>query len=241
MNKSQLQYVKEQQKLNIFILPSIQKRENLDNSILEELETVYNPNLLGAETEFKRTLADMSLPQDFLEDTRMIDIIRTHGTDAILVYTYLHTKMCNEGYKIKWNDLQEDIYAASLAVYKMDISKFHGILTAFLENKLLFIVTDISGTKWLTSTYQVFMYERVSAKRVRDRIYKKNQSLAGDNKIKIECTLPVFDEEPSVFDAFNSLPFETYDIPTTTNNASSTDNTTSKIPETKLDDENICF
>ena len=125
MNKLQLQYVKEQQKLNIITLPSISKRENIDNSIIEELETVYNPNLLGAETEFKSTLADMSLPHDFLDDTRMISIIRTYGAEAILVYTFLHTKMCNEGYRIEWNEMQEDVYSATLFIYKMDITKFN--------------------------------------------------------------------------------------------------------------------
>ena len=243
MNKLQLQYVKEQQKMNIITLPSIQKRDTIDNSIFEELETVYNPNLLGAETEFKNTLADVSLPHDFLDDTRMISIIRTYGAEAILVYTFLHTKMSNEGYKIEWNDMQEDVYSATLFIYKMDITKLKDILSAFIENKLLYILTDSNNIKWLTSTYQIFMYERVSAKRVRDRIYKRNQSLSADEKIKIKCTLPAYDDEPSIDDTFaqfdigNTLPF---DLPSTTtpiqNNVCK-----SQIPESTLADADIKF
>lgn len=243
MNKLQLQYVKEQQKLNIITLPSIQKRENIDNSIIEELETIYNPNLLGAETEFKSTLADMSLPHDFLDDTRMISIIRTYGAEAILVYTFLHTKMCNEGYRIEWNEMQEDVYSATLFIYKMDITKFKDILNEFIKNKLLFILTDSNGIKWLTSAYQIFMFERVSAKRVRDRIYKRNQTLNAEEKIKIKCTLPAYDNEitesdtTTPFDVYVPLPFDFPSI------AESNEPTppTQEIPNTTFDDDNEYF
>lgn len=235
MNKLQLQYIKDQQKQNIITLPSVQKREYLDNSVIEELEVIYNPDLLGAETEFKSTLADISLPHDFLDDTRMISIIRTYGAEAILIYIFLHTKMCKEGYKIEWNDMQEDVYSATLFIYKVDITKFKDILKAFLDNKLLYIITDTNNINWLTSIYQVFMYERVSAKRVRDRIYKRNQLLLSDEKIKIKCVLPVFEESlaPDVFHPIGNddLPFEPI-TPSTSNS-----NTDSNLDN----DDNICF
>lgn len=241
MNYLQIQYIEEQQKQNIITLPSVHKRDYIDNFVIEELETIYNPNLLGAETEFKNTLADVSLPNDFLDDTRMITIIRNYGAEAILIYTFLHTKMCKEGYKIEWNDMQEDVYSATLFIYKIDVSKFKDILNAFLDSGLLYIITDRHHINWLTSTYQVFMYERVSAKRVRDRIYKRNQTLPSDEKIKIKCVVPAFEESltPTIFRPIGNddLPFETITPSSSNSNADST----LSIADSNLDDDNIYF
>lgn len=195
MNKLQLQYIKEEQQQNVITLPSIQMRATIDNSIIEELDTIYNPNLLGTETEFKSSLADVSLSHDFLDDTHMIKVIRDYGTDAVLIYMFIHTKMCHEGYKIEWNEMQEDVYSATLmGIYKVAIENFKNIINALLQNCLLYIVKDETGKKWLTSSYQIYMYERVSAKRVRDRVYKKNQPLSADEKIEINCKLPAFED-----------------------------------------------
>ena len=195
MNKLQLQYIKEQQKLNIITLPSIQMRRIINNSIIDELDTIYNPNLLGAETEFKSSLADVSLSHDFLDDTRMITIIRNHGAEAVLIYMFIHAKMCHEGYKLEWNAMQEDVYSATLqGVYKLSIDNFKKILHVLVENHLFFIIKDSNNKNWLTSAYQIYMYERVSAKRVRDRIYKKNQSLDANDKIKVSSTLPAIED-----------------------------------------------
>ena len=109
MNNKQLNYIKEKQQQNTFVIPTVTMRENIDNTIIEELETVYNPDFGGMETEYKASLNDISLPNDFLEDTTMISVVRRLGSQAVMVYVYLHAKMCKEGYKIVWNDIQQDI------------------------------------------------------------------------------------------------------------------------------------
>ena len=75
MNKYQLNYIKKKKKKKVIIIPSIKKRDNIDNSIINELEIIYNPNLLGMETVFKSNLADITMPTDFLEDTTMIAVL----------------------------------------------------------------------------------------------------------------------------------------------------------------------
>ena len=196
MNKYQINYIKEQQKKKVIVIPSIKKRDNIDDTIFNELETIYNPNLLGMETVFKNNLADITMPNDFLEDTAMIKIIRDLGSDSILVYMYLHSKMSQEGYKIKWDEIQIDVLSASISgVYKVSPDNFKKIVIAMIQNKLLYVITDSTNTKWLTSVYQVFAYERVAAKRLRDRLSKRNTNLKKADKIKTQCTIPAFEEE----------------------------------------------
>lgn len=195
MTKKQLQYIKDKQKENTYVLPTIKMRENISNSIIEELEVIYSPDLTQMETEFKTSLNDVSLSNDFLDDTRMIKLIREYGTDVVLIYMYLHTKMCKMGYRIIWDDMQQDVLCATLCgVYKVPIENINNIINALIQNKLLFLISD-GKENWLTSSYQIYMFERVSAKRVRDRIYKRNQSIKKDEKIKIETNLPKFDNE----------------------------------------------
>ena len=171
-------------------------RDNINNTIIEELETVYNPDFGGMETEYKASLNDISLPNDFLEDTNMISVVRRFGSQAVMVYVYLHAKMCKEGYKIVWNDIQQDIIKVTLAgIYKVDINMIDEIISAFVEVKLLHIISD-GKEQYLTSVYQVFIYERVSAKRLRDKISKRNSKVSKSaDKIKTETKLPVFKEE----------------------------------------------
>lgn len=205
MNNKQLQYIKNKQKENTYVLPTVKMRENISNTIIEELDTIYSPDLAQVETEFKTSLNDVSLSNDFLEDTRMIKVIREFGTDTILIYMYLHTKMCKTGYKIIWDEMQKDVLSATLfGVYKVPLENIEKIITAFIQNKLLYLIDD-GKEKWLTSAYQVYMYERVSAKRVRDRIYKKNQSLKKEDKIKIETNVPVFED-----DVFGDVPNDAF-------------------------------
>lgn len=196
MNKYQINYIKEQQMKKIFVIPSIKKRDNIDNSIFTELETIYNPNLLGMETIFKSNLADITMPNDFLEDTAMIKLIREYGSDVVMIYMYLHSKMSQEGYKIKWDEIQIDVLSASISgVYKVSSDSFKKIIIAMIQNKLLYVIKDSTNTKWLTSVYQVFAYERVAAKRLRDRIAKRNTNLKKTDKIKTQCSIPSFEEE----------------------------------------------
>ncbi len=215
MNTKQLEYVKEQQSLNIITLPSIHLRDTIDDSIIEELDTIYNPNLLGVETEFKSTLADVSLPHDFMNNTTMVQVIRDYGTQVILIYIFLHTKMCEGGYRVEWNALQKDVFSSMLGIYKVTASKFNAVIKALIENKLIYIVKDNNGKEWLTSTYQIFMYERVSAKRVRDRVAKKNQHLEAGYKIKFSTAIPTFDKNvakiksaPTVKEPIETKPIE---------------------------------
>ena len=87
------------------------------------------------------------------------------------------------------------------------------------------------------------MFERVSAKRVRDRIYKRNQTLNTEEKIKIKCTLPAYDNEitesdtTTPFDVYVPLPFDFPSI------AESNEPTppTQEIPNTTFDDDNQYF
>lgn len=195
MTKKQLQYIKDKQKENTYVLPTIKMREDISNCIIEELDVIYSPDLAQIETEFKTSLNDVSLSNDFLDDTRMIKLIREYGTDVVLIYMYLHTKMCKMGYRIIWDDMQQDVLCATLfGVYKVSLENINTIINALIENKLLFLIND-GKENWLTSSYQIYMFERVSAKRVRDRIYKRNQSIKKDEKIKIETNLPKFDNE----------------------------------------------
>lgn len=206
MNNKQLQYIREKQKENIYVLPTIRMRKNIDNSITEELEVIYNPDIANVETEFKTSLNDVSLSNDFLEDTKMIQVIRQHGAEVILIYMYLHTKMCKEGYKIVWNDMQKDVVCASLfGIYKIEFEKIDIIINALIDNKLLFLIND-GAEQWITSAYQIYMFERVSAKRVRDRIYKKNQALKKEDKIKVETIVPIIAED----DVFGDVPNDAF-------------------------------
>lgn len=261
MNKYQLNYIKEQQKKKVIIIPSIKKRDNIDNSIINELEIIYNPNLLGMETVFKSNLADITMPTDFLEDTTMIKMIREYGSDVIMIYMYLHSKMSQEGYRIKWDDIQIDVLSASiLGVYKVSADNFKNIITAMIKSKLLYVITDNNNNKWLTSTYQIFAYERVAAKRLRDRLAKRNTGLKKAEKIKTLCAIPSFEEEmksdeerqrqeqtaEDYFNDFNPEDFfgtpqqliEQEEKAQVQENKSSTSD---DVTNTELEYENICF
>ncbi len=196
MNEKQLNYIREQQQNGIYVIPTVSMRKQINNSIIEELETIYNPDICGVETEYKASLNDISLPNDFLEDTNMVSVIRFYGSLALMIYLYLHERMCREGYKIKWNDIQIDVIKATLCgVYKADISIIDDIISEFIKLKLLYTITN-GEEIYLTSCYQVYIFERVSAKRLRDRIYKKNSRASKkEDKLKIETTLPTFKEE----------------------------------------------
>ena len=106
MKEKQLNYIREQQLKGIYVIPTVSMRKQINNAIIEELETIYNPDICGVETEYKASLNDISLPNDFLEDTNMVSVIRSYGGLALMIYMYLHERMCREGYKIKWNDIQ---------------------------------------------------------------------------------------------------------------------------------------
>jgi len=198
MNNNQLNYIREQQQNGIYVIPTVSMRKKIDNTIIEELETIYNPDICGVETEYKASLNDISLPNDFLEDTNMVSVIRTYGGLAVMVYLYLHEKMCREGYRILWNDIQIDVIKATLdGVYKADRTLIDDVISEFIKLKLLYIISN-GEEVYLTSCYQVYIFERVSAKRLRDRIYKKNSKVAKkDDKLKVETTLPAFKEETS--------------------------------------------
>ncbi len=199
MNTKQLKYIKDKRKRGIFVVPTVTMRTTIDNSIIEELDTIYNPIIAGMETEYKSSLNDISLPHDFLENTYMISTIRKYGSGVIMMYMYLHAKMCVDGYKMVWNEIQQDIVKVALAgMYKMDINTIGEIIKALLEAKLLYLISD-SEEQYLTSVYQIFIYERVSAKRLRDRVYKKNVGIKQKgNKYKIETQLPAFEEEQEI-------------------------------------------
>ena len=62
MNTKQLNYIREKQQENIFVIPTVSMREDIDSFIIEELETVYNPDIGGLETEYKASLNDISMP-----------------------------------------------------------------------------------------------------------------------------------------------------------------------------------
>lgn len=196
MNKKQLQYIKEKRKEGIYVIPTVTMRTHISNTIIEELDIIYNPPIAGLDVEYKSSLNDISLPRDFLDNTYMISAIRKHGSGAMLVYIYLHEKMCNAGYKIEWNEIQQDIIKIALSgMYKMDMASIDHIIATLLESKLLYRVFD-GETEYLTSAYQIFIYERVSAKRLRDRIYKRNMSIKKkEDKYKINTQLPAFLEE----------------------------------------------
>lgn len=198
MNEKQLNYIREQQQNGIYVIPTVSMRKKIDNTIIEELETIYNPDICGVETEYKASLNDISLPNDFLEDTNMVSVIRTYGGLAVMVYLYLHERMCREGYRILWNDIQIDVIKATLdGVYKADRTLIDDVISEFIKLKLLYIISN-GEEVYLTSCYQVYIFERVSAKRLRDRIYKKNSKVAKkDDKLKVETTLPAFKEETS--------------------------------------------
>jgi len=198
MNNNQLNYIREQQQNGIYVIPTVSMRKKIDNTIIEELETIYNPDICGVETEYKASLNDISLPNDFLEDTNMVSVIRTYGGLAVMVYLYLHERMCREGYRILWNDIQIDVIKATLdGVYKADRTLIDDVISEFIKLKLLYIISN-GEEVYLTSCYQVYIFERVSAKRLRDRIYKKNSKVAKkDDKLKVETTLPAFKEETS--------------------------------------------
>lgn len=206
MNKLQLNYIKQKQLENVYVIPVVKMRKEINNNIIEELEVIYSPNIGGMETEFKQSLNDVSLEHDFLEQPDMIQMIREFGGTAIFVYMYLHTKMCAQGYCIEWNEIAEDITCAMIkSVYKIEETNVKAIIKGFVEKKMLFIISD--GTKqYLTSLYQVYMYERISAKRLRDRICKRNKTAKKDEKYKIEQNVPAIEYNAEVEDFFSSLP-----------------------------------
>lgn len=168
-------------------------REEIDNTIIKELDTIYSPNVGGVETEFKQSLNDVSLERDFLEQQGMIQIVRTFGGNAVLIYLYLHTKMCEAGYRIEWNDIAIEISCAMLkSLYKVNEETVITIINEFVKSKMLYIITE-NNKPYLTSLYQVYMYERISAKRLRDRICKRNKSAKKNEKYTIVQTVPAFE------------------------------------------------
>lgn len=196
MNKKQLSYIRERQQNGTYIIPTVSMRKKIDDSIIEELETIYKPSISGVETDYKESLNDISLPNDFLDDTNMVSVINTYGGSALTVYLYLHEKMCQGGYCIVWNDTQKKVMRNILAgVYDVEKRMIDDMISEFIKLGLLYVISD--GEKnYLTSCYQVYIFERVSAKRLRDRIYKKNSKMPrGENKLKVETTMPVFKDE----------------------------------------------
>lgn len=199
MNKKQLSYIREKQQNGIYVIPTVSMRKKIDDTIIEELETIYKPNISGVETDYKESLNDISLPNDFLDDTNLISVINTYGGSALIVYLYLHEKMCQSGYAIVWNDTQKKVIRNILAgVYDVDKNIIDEMISEFIKLELLYVITD--GKKiYITSCYQVYIFERVSAKRLRDRIYKKNSRASKkEDKLKIETTLPTFKEETPI-------------------------------------------
>lgn len=194
MNRLQLNYIKQKRLENKYIIPMVKMRKEINNSIIEELDTIYNPNIGGMDTEFKQSLNDVSLEHDFLEQSDMVQIIREFGGSAVFVYMYLHTKMCAEGYKIEWNDMAIDISCAMItSVYRITDTDIKAIINRFIEMKMLYIIKDGEKT-YLTSLYQIYMYERISAKRLRDRINKRNKTVKKNEKYVIEQVVPAFEE-----------------------------------------------
>ena len=86
MNRLQLNYIKQKRLENKYIIPMVKMRKEINNSIIEELDTIYNPNIGGMETEFKQSLNDVSLEHDFSEQSDMVQIIREFGGSAVFVY-----------------------------------------------------------------------------------------------------------------------------------------------------------
>lgn len=200
MNRLQLNYIKEKQLENVYVIPIVKMRKELNNSIIEELDTIYNPDIGGMETEFKQTLNDVSLEHDFLEEPDMVQIVREFGGTAVFVYMYLHTKMCTEGYRIEWNDIAIDITCAMLtSVYRIVNTDIKAIIKRFIELKMLYVISD-GKKQYLTSLYQIYMFERISAKRLRDRINKRNKNLKKNEKYIIEQSVPAFEEDTQSID-----------------------------------------
>ena len=79
------------------------------------------------------------------------------------------------------------------SVYRITDTDIKAFINRLIEMKMMYIIKDGEKT-YLTSLYQIYMYERISAKRLRDRINKRNKTVKKNEKYVIEQVVPAFEE-----------------------------------------------
>lgn len=166
---------------------SIKKRTYIDNSIFKELHAKYPPLDADNGVAYKQKLDYLTFETDFLRNANLRMLIQKYEHSVISVIFYLRTAMCEDGWKIRIDDIYYKFVVGDCShTCGIDINITEQIIKDLIELRFFYIVQDkeVEDGVWMTCTQQVYNYEMACNNRQQNR---KRKSKSRENAKAEEC------------------------------------------------------
>lgn len=148
---------------------AIEKRENLDNSVLAEINQKY-PKINRNGVAYDLGLTYFTVETDYLASVRVRKIIKSRGAEIIAVICFFRQEMCqpNGWYCRVDGDNLENLIEKCAFTLKIDEEEVQNHYQALIDNQIFFLLNDEKGS-YLADTQQLYNFEILNNSRAIDR------------------------------------------------------------------------
>lgn len=147
----------------------IEKRENLDNSVLAEINQKY-PKVSVNGVAYDLGLTYFTIETDYLSSVNVRKLIKIQGAEVIAVICFFRQEMCQPyGWYCKVDkDNLENLIERCAFTLKMSEEEVQNHYQALIDNQIFFLLNDEKGS-YLADTQQLFNFEILNNSRIVDR------------------------------------------------------------------------
>ncbi len=147
----------------------IEKRENLDNSVLAEINQKY-PKVSVNGVAYDLGLTYFTIETDYLSSVNVRKLIKAQGAEVIAVICFFRQEMCQPyGWYCKVDkDNLENLIERCAFTLKMSEEEVQNHYQALIDNQIFFLLNDEKGS-YLVDTQQLFNFEILNNSRIVDR------------------------------------------------------------------------
>ena len=144
----------------------IEKRENLDNSVLAEINQKY-PKVSVNGVAYDLGLTYFTIETDYLSSVNVRKLIKAQGAEVIAVICFFRQEMCQPyGWYCKVDkDNLENLIERCAFTLKMSEEEVQNHYQALIDNQIFFLLNDEKGS-YLVDTQQLFNFEILNNSRI---------------------------------------------------------------------------
>lgn len=148
---------------------TVEKRESLDNSVIEELNQKY-PKVNVNGVAYDLGLTYYTIETNYLTSVNVRKLIKERGAEAIAVICFFRQEMCQPyGWCCRIDgDYFENLIEKCAFTLKMSEEDVKAHYQAMLENKIFFLLNDEKGS-YLADVQQLYNFEILNNSRIIDR------------------------------------------------------------------------